>query len=261
MLTVLHNYDINIAMVNIAKYVKLWVLLSAVFFFLPSNYAFTQSRQGTAIAELYVEAPLVGSKAPTLYRLGIGDKIVIQVWKHGDLGGRYTIRPDGKISTPLIGEVKIAGFNVPELESYLEEKLSEYIRRPEVTVVVGAVVGNQVTILGEVNWEGVTKYQGELNLFAAIASRRGLTEAARSDSIIIISDNFTEKPRVRRVNFFMALRRGTRNPDFILKPGDVVYVPKRFIASLAGFLRDFGVVEGTKAASKEIYTGDFFTKW
>ena len=149
-----------------------------------------------------------------------------------------TIRPDGKLSFPLVGTIKAAGLTIDQLQDEVNKRLSQYIRSPEATVSVTKFVGNKIIVLGAINYPGIYTYKGTMNLLEAIAMAGDFTDEGKRESVIVVSDNLTLQPKVRRVNLFRAIRKGTSKTDIILRPNDVVYVPRRFISDFNRFLAD-----------------------
>lgn len=182
--------------------------------------------------------PLAG-QGGNQYYIGSGDKLGIFVWQNPDLTGEVVVTPDGKICYPLVGVVDVEGLTVYQLQDKLKEKFSEYIRYAQVTVTVKEYAGNKVVVLGEVIYPGVYTFTGSnISVMEAIGLAGDFQTTAKRESVIVVSDNLTERPIVRRVNVFMALRRGTMDPNAIVKGGDVVFVPKRFISDFNQFLND-----------------------
>ncbi|MDD5439605.1 MAG: polysaccharide biosynthesis/export family protein [Candidatus Omnitrophica bacterium] len=180
-------------------------------------------------------SPLLSGNTEADYYLGVGDKLKILCWRNNDLSGSFVINPDGKISFPLIGSIEAANLTIQQLQDKMKEKLSTYIRYPDVTVTVESVSGRKIIVLGEVVYPGVYTFEGTISVLDAIALAGDVTEDAKRESVIVVSDNFSDHPKARRVNFFKTIREGTFGKDMLLKPGDVIYVPKTFIADVAKF--------------------------
>lgn len=223
----------------------IFILLAVTFLvqiaFLDTTPAFSQRLEYTRARSVSVPAskiPLAGMGGGE-YLISAGDKINIFVWQNPDLTMDVTIRPDGKLSYPLIGTIQAEGLTIDELQAKLTEKFSEYIKYVQVTVSVKDYAGSKVVVLGEVLYPGVYTFSGtNISAMEAIGLAGDVTVQAKRESIIIVSDNLSEHPRVRRVNLFMACLRGTRDPNALVKGGDVVYVPKRFISDFNQFLND-----------------------
>ena len=204
------------------------------------SVAFSQGREYERVRAVTVpagERPLIGEE-PSEYYIAAGDTIEVFVWREPDLTRDVAIRPDGKLSYPLIGTIKAAGFTIEQLQNEIKERLSEYIRYPEVTVSVKEFAGNKIVILGAINYPGIYTYSGTMTVLEAIAMAGDFSDEGKRESVIVVSDNLTEHPKVRRVNVFRVMRKGTSKRDILLKPNDLVYIPRRFISDFNRFLND-----------------------
>ncbi|MCM8797667.1 MAG: polysaccharide export protein [Candidatus Omnitrophica bacterium] len=179
----------------------------------------------------------VGGTIPQYY-IGAGDKLEIFVWQNPDLSRDINVRPDGKLSYPLIGTIQAAGLTIDQLQDVLRERLSQYIRSPEITVSIKETAGNKIIVLGEVNFPGVYTFAGTLSVIEAIAMSGDFNQSAKRDSVIVVSDNFTEHPKVRRLNLLKAIKDGTSSAEMLLQPNDLVYVPRAAISDFNKFLEN-----------------------
>ena len=164
------------------------------------------------------------------YYIGAGDLLSVFVWKDPDLTMDVRVRSDGKLSYPLIGTLQASGLSIEDLQNKMREELKKYIKYPEVSVSVKESAGTKVVVLGEVLYPGVYPYKGAIDVLTAIGLAGDFAGTAKRESVLVISGNETGNPKVRRLNVFRSFRHGTIGPDFVLKPNDVVYVPKTFIA-------------------------------
>lgn len=227
-------------MVVAKKFKALLSIFVCLFALFTSSLALSQGAEFERFRSSDYQAPLIGQELSTEYYLAIGDKLNVFVWQNPDLSKTIAISPDGKIHYPLIGAVQAANLTVSQLQDKLKQKLSAYIRYPDVTITVVKTAGKKILVFGEVIYPGVYTYEGRVNIIEAIALAGDFTSDAKRESIIVVSDNMTEDPTVRRLNLFRALRRGVSDPDFMLKAGDVIYVPRTFIADFTKFMNDFG---------------------
>jgi len=227
-------------MIVAKKFNLLLYLFVCLFALFASSSALSQGAEFERFRSSDYQVPLIGQELSAEYYLGIGDQLNIFVWKNPDLSKTISISPDGKIHYPLIGAVQAANLTVSQLQDKLKEKLSAYLRYPDITITVAKTAGKKILVLGEVTYPGVYTYEGRINVIEALALAGDFTRKAKRESIIVVSDNMTEKPSVRRLNLFRALRRGVSDPDFMLKTGDVIYVPRTFIADFTKFMDDFG---------------------
>lgn len=170
------------------------------------------------------------------YYLAEGDEMEVYVWGHSDLSKKIMVGPDGKISYPLVGRTRAAGLTIGQLEREIKRALSTYIKYPHVSVMVTKFTGNKIIILGQVKGPGIYSYHGNMDLIEAIAGAGDFTADACQDSVMVVHGNLTENPQVMRVNMSQVIKRGTTKADILLRPNDVIYVPKSFIANLSRFL-------------------------
>lgn len=227
--------------------IRMILAVLAAIFVLQSSYfdvtsSYSQLPEYTRTRSMSIPAsktPLSGQGGGEYY-IGCGDKLSVFVWQNPDLTGEAVVGPDGKISYPLIGVVDAAGLTIYQLQAKLKDLFAQYIKYVQVTVTVKEYAGNKVVVLGEVIYPGVYTFTGSsITVMEAIGLAGDVIQStAKRESVIVVSDNLTEHPKVRRVNLFMALRRGTNNPDAIVYGGDIVYVPKRFISDFNQFLND-----------------------
>lgn len=156
------------------------------------------------------------------YRLGPGDKLRIEVYKQDQLSQSLQVRPDGKITLPLVGDVRAAGQTTGELRDALTSSLKEYVTNPVVTVIVQEVTSAQIHVIGEVAHPGTQVMQGPLNVLQALAEAGGLKEFADRGGIHILRKTSTGTQNLP-FNYKDALKG---HADAIeLQPGDTVVVP------------------------------------
>ena len=143
------------------------------------------------------------------------------------------------MSYPLVGTIDVAGLTLDQLQAVITEKLSEYIRFPQVIVSLLESAGNKIVVLGQVNYPGIFTFKGSaISIIEVIAMAGDFTTDGRRESVMVISDNFTDHPKVRRIDVLTAIRNGVASKDILLKPDDVVYVPRSTIADVNKFLAD-----------------------
>lgn len=175
------------------------------------------------------------------YRLAKYDKINIQVigYSRGDLGFSGTagdansnsgvtliVGPDGRISTPYTGVVKLAGLTLDEASNTLSQKFKKYIKNPNTTVSVSEYGGRQVYVMGEVSKPGIYRLGADyMNVFAAISSSNGLLRKARPKHIQVVRvrDNTVY---VREVNLDDFIKKQDIKQNIALEDGDMIYIPR-----------------------------------
>jgi len=166
-----------------------------------------------------------------LYIIGAEDILYISVWQNDDLNQEVLVRPDGRISFPLIDEVEAEGLTIPQVDNQITEKLKEYIKYPQVSISIRRLGGKKVIVLGEVRYPGVYQVTGTESVLEAIAMAQGLTYDSLASSTVVIKGTFTDNPRVIRASLNMAVR-GVMSQNILLESGDIVFVPKKPISDL-----------------------------
>ena len=159
------------------------------------------------------------------YRIGAGDRLEIAVWKNDQLSRTVTVRPDGKISLPLINDVDAAGVTPTALREQLSKKLNEFVPAAEVSVIVTEVRSFSVSVIGSVAKPGFFSLRGPTTVLDALAKAGGLTEFASRKSIAVLR---SEGGKTRRIpfNYDRVISSEDRaDANFTLRPGDVVVVP------------------------------------
>jgi polysaccharide export outer membrane protein len=171
------------------------------------------------------ETPAVSNARPWAddeYRLGPGDKLRVEVYREAQLSQSLQVRPDGKITLPLVGDVAAAGKTPIELRDQLTTSLKEYVTNPVVTVIVQEATAAQVYIIGEVANPGTLVMQGPMTVLQALAQVGGLREFADRDDIRILRKTPTG---LRTIGFdYKKAIKGEAETMF-LQPGDTVVVP------------------------------------
>lgn len=162
------------------------------------------------------------------YQIGPGDQLRIFVWRQPDLSATVPVRPDGRISTPLVEGMVAVGKTPAQLATDIEAVLSEFIRSPEVTVIVESFVGtfsSQIRVLGAVVNPGPIAYRERMTLLDVLLEVGGLTEFAAGNraKLLRTTENGVQE---RRVRLNRLLRRGDLSENLLMQPGDVVVVPE-----------------------------------
>jgi polysaccharide biosynthesis/export protein len=156
------------------------------------------------------------------YRLGPGDKLRVEVYREAQLSQSLQVRPDGKITLPLVGDFAAAGKTPIELRDALSAALKEYVTNPVVTVIVVEATAAQVFLIGEVTNPGTLVMQGPMTVLQALAQVGGLREFADRDDIRILRKT-PQGVRTIAFNYKQAVKGATE--PFFLQPGDTVVVP------------------------------------
>jgi polysaccharide export outer membrane protein len=162
------------------------------------------------------------------YVIGPGDGLRVFVWGHDDLSSTVQVRPDGRISTPLVEDLQAAGKTPTDLARSVESVLTEYVRNPTVTVIVQQFVGEyarQVRIVGEAAEPQALSYRQGMTLLDVMIEVGGLSEfASGNKSKIVRRENGQEE--VIRVRISDLLNKGDMDQNVRIMPGDVLIIPE-----------------------------------
>lgn len=162
------------------------------------------------------------------YYIGPGDTLEIFVWRQPDLSVTVPVRPDGRISTPLVEDMAAVGKTPTQLSRDIAEVLSEYIRAPEVNVIVQGFVGTfgeQIRVLGQAAQPQTVRYRERMTLMDVMIEVGGLTPfaAGNRSRLIRTVDGQTQELRIRLDDL---LNRGRIEHNIPVRPGDVVIIPE-----------------------------------
>ena len=159
------------------------------------------------------------------YTLNPGDQLNISVWREETLSQAVIVLPDGNITFPLVGRLKVAGFTSLQTEKNLVEKLAKFIADPVVTVQVIAVSGNRIYVIGKVNQPGTYVLNAPTNITQVLSLAGGLGRFAEEDSIKILRGNGDQAKYIPfNYNDILAGKNGV-GATRLLQAGDVVIVP------------------------------------
>ncbi len=158
----------------------------------------------------------------TEYRLGAGDKLRVEVYREPQLSQSLQVRPDGKITLPLIGDVDAQGSTAIELRDHLSTSLKEYVTNPVVTVIVTDATAARAFVMGEVNNPGAVPMTGPMTVLQALAVAGGFKEFADRRGVEILRRTDTG---VQRIRFDYKRAVKSRQDPVYLQPGDTVVVP------------------------------------
>lgn len=162
------------------------------------------------------------------YLIGPGDTLEIFVWGQPDLSVTVPVRPDGRVSTPLIDDLVAVGKSPTQLADEMQEVLSEYLRSPEVNVIVQDFVGtfgSQIRVLGQVTDPGSIPFRERMTLLDVMMEVGGLTKfaAGNRSRLVRSADGSSVEYRVRVDDL---VNKGRIEENIVMKPGDIVIVPE-----------------------------------
>ncbi len=157
------------------------------------------------------------------YHLAIGDKLRVEVYKDDQMSQNVQIRPDGKITLPLLGDVVAAGQTPTGLRDSLTSALREYITNPVVTVIVVEATPATVYVMGEVTQPGPKPMHGQMSVLEALSMAGGFKDFAKTGDIKVLRKSGTGTTETIAFNYKKAVK-GEEQP-VMLRPGDIVVVP------------------------------------
>jgi polysaccharide export outer membrane protein len=203
-------------MTSMANSILSGVLMCAVGIPLP---AFAQIAPAPAPA-----AALAAAELPDDFVIGPDDVLGVVFWKEPDLTSDVTVRPDGRITLPVIGELAAAGLRPEQLQTEIMARAAKYLTAPNVQVVVRTINSRRVFVTGRVTTPGGHPLNGPLTVMQAIALAGGLTEYADAKNIAVLRT--TSKGTVRfQVNYKDVAKGKNLQQNIALLPGDTVVVP------------------------------------
>lgn len=204
-------------------------ILSGLLFFSLNSITFAQGpakpapAQKTGSSEKAL-APQTPSVSEAEYRIGPQDVVRIDVWKEPDVSRSIPVRPDGKISMPLLNDVQAAGLTSLELAASIRDGLSKFITNPQVTVTVSDINSRRVFITGEIMRQGAQPLLPNMTVLQAITSAGGLTQFARAKRIYIVR-TVDGKQVTLPFDYKGALTGKHPETNILLQPGDMIVVP------------------------------------
>jgi polysaccharide export outer membrane protein len=166
-----------------------------------------------------------GHGVPEDYQIGAGDVLQIAVWKEPEASvAGAVVRPDGKITMPLIKEISVSGMTPTEAEKYIAGRLSDLIAGADVTVIVREIHSKKIYLIGAVKREGPMAYTYRMNVVQALSEAGGLTDYAKRKKIYVLR---TEKGKDYRfpVDYDSVLKGEHMEMNIPLLPGDTIVVP------------------------------------
>jgi polysaccharide biosynthesis/export protein len=174
-------------------------------------------------------APAQAQTADYNYIIGAGDSVNIVVWRNPELSGSYPVRPDGKLSAPLVEELVAQGKTPPELARDIEKKLATYVRDPVVTVIVTGFIGpysEQIRVVGEAARPLFLPYKQKMTLLDVMIAVGGLTDFADGNSAVIQRTSDGNKQYSVRIKDL--IKRGDLSANVEMRPGDILIIPQGF---------------------------------
>jgi len=196
---------------------KLWQLVYAVPLFLAA---------GCATME-YPPAPASLSSVDYNYHIGPSDVVNVIVWRNPELSMSVPVRPDGRITTPLVDDLDAIGKTPTELERDMEKALAKYIRDPVVTVIVTNFVGpasEQVRVIGEAAKPQTLAYRKDMTVMDVMIAAGGLTDFADGNAAKIF--RVADGGKLYAVRLRDLVKKGDISANVAMRPGDILIIPQ-----------------------------------
>ncbi len=206
----------KIVLSNIIKCLLFLIIICGVGFFQQSIAA-----DKTEASPPETKQEIVGDPS---YIIGPMDVLEIQVWKEPDFSRQVLVRPDGKITLPLIGDILASGMNTMGLKALLSEKLEDFVSKPEVTVIVLESRSKNFYIIGKITRPGTYPLNPDMTVLQAISVAGGLAEWADKDSIRIIRKS-GGKEEILPFDYDKVITGKKLEQNILLKPNDTIIVP------------------------------------
>ena len=205
-------------------------LLLATIAFLPLAYAQDAVTQaGTPASSQKTDtASKPSNPVPTAadadYVIGPQDVVRIDVWKEADISRTIPVRPDGKISLPLLNDIQASGLTAVQLGKSIRDGLTKYLTNPEVTVTVTEINSRRVYITGEVTRAGAFPLLPNMTVLQALSSAGGFTQFAKTKGIYVLRNESGKQVKLP-FNYKEVVRGKNQEENILLQPGDVIVVP------------------------------------
>jgi len=184
-----------------------------------------------ACSSTHAPAPSSAGKAPNLhYIIGPGDNLNIQVWRNPEVSTTLPVRPDGKISTPLVEDLEAANKTPSQLARDIEKALAKFIQDPIVTVIVTSFVGpydSQVRVIGQAAKPQALQYREKMTLMDVMIAVGGITDFAAGNKASLVR-NVDGKQQQFRVRLESLIRDGDISANVDVLPGDILVIPESF---------------------------------
>ena len=184
-----------------------------------------------------------GAAAAEEYIMTPGDQLQIYVLGHPDISSTransdssYTVRPDGKLNFPLVGEIDVNGLTVFEFTNLLTKELSEYIINPKITVNVAKLGTTRVFVMGEVSKQGMYELSKSHRVMDALGAAGGFTQKAAKKSIFLVRNRGTAEENVQKLNILNYMKKGDMSQNLVLQEGDCLFLTSNHKVTLMDVL-------------------------
>ena len=205
----------------------MWMILSLIAVAMPAQAQQAASDKPPAAQSAPADASAATAKAATQdpnYVIGAQDVLDVSVWKEPEVSRLVPVRPDGKISLPLLNDVQAAGLTPAQLAAQITVALKKYVTSPQVTVIVTTINSQRIYIIGEVTRPGAFPMLPGMNVLQGLSSAGGFTQFAKTKSIYVLRME-NGKQQKYPVNYKEVVSGKHPDQDILLKAGDTIVVP------------------------------------
>jgi polysaccharide export outer membrane protein len=159
------------------------------------------------------------------YRIGADDVLTVNVWHEPEVSRNVPVRPDGKISLPLVGDVQASGLTPTQLKTELEARFAKFLTNPDVSVIVAEIRSQRINVLGQVLRPGTYALIPPMNVIDAVATAGGLREFAKANKIYVLRTLPSGQVERIKVQYNNVLKGKRGSEDVMLQTRDTVVVP------------------------------------
>jgi polysaccharide export outer membrane protein len=182
--------------------------------------------QNNALLIDFPRSRIDGVRVVDEYRIGPEDVLEIMVWKNADLSRTVTVRPDGKVSLPLIGDIQASGFSTEELRNIITQRMKNYIATPEVSVLVSNINSYFYYVLGEVVKPGKYPLKERITVLQAVSMAGGFTPFASKNGISLFrKDPATSTETKFRIRYDDIISSEDPRKNLAIQSGDTIVIP------------------------------------
>jgi len=210
-------------------HIRPFLLLTTMVFLRPAHAQDAVQQASTAASSQKTDATSktnspVSTTTDAEYVIGPQDVVNVDVWKEPEISRTIPVRPDGKISLPLLNDIQASGLTALQLGKSIHDGLTKYLTNPEVTVTVTEINSRRVYITGEVTRAGAFPLLPNMTVLQALSSAGGFTQFAKTKGIYVLRNDSGKQVKLP-FNYKEVVKGKNQEENILLQPGDVIVVP------------------------------------